>query len=422
MSRKEVLEKLNLSPLVKRIWIFTFLLLITIIGILFLPWQQSVKGEGVLIAYQPEKRPFYIYAPISGFVKKYYVKEDMFVKRGKVIAEMIDLDENYIRRLKEIQTKTEEQIKTTKETINILQEKIEITKEKRQIGIQVYDNKIEKIKNKIEALKVKKISLEKNLEITKNNYERIKKLYEEGIESKRKLELEENKLVKVQADLRNINIEINIENQNLDITLKEKEKFLRDMNNKILSIEKQLTETKVKLNKYIKEYQKVSSQLSRYRTSIIKAPFDGYVVRILKSTTNQYIKKGEPILLFSPVINDRAILVKVRAVDMPLMKVGLPARIQFEGWPSLQIPGWPQISYGTFGGYISKVDPVSYKEGYYYVFVVEDKKEKWPDPSVLKVGTRANVWIRLSIVPIWYEIWRQVNAFPPKMVNPDEKK
>jgi len=267
MSRREVLEKLNLNPLVKRIWIFTFLLLITIIGIMFLPWQQSVKGEGVLIAYQPEKRPFYIYAPISGFVKRYHIKEDRFVKKGRVIAEMIDLDENYIKRLRKIQAKTEEQIKMTEETIDILQEKIRITKEKRQIGIQIYNNKIEKIKNKIESLKVKKISLEKNFEITKNNYDRIKKLYEEGIESKRKLELEENKLVKAEADLRNTNIEINIENQNLEITLNEKEKFLREMNNKILSIEKQLAEAKVKLNKYIKEYQKASSQLSRYRTS-----------------------------------------------------------------------------------------------------------------------------------------------------------
>ena len=422
MSREKLLKKLNLHPVVRKIWIFTFILMVVIIGIMFLPWQQSIKGEGVLIAYQPEERPYYVYSTISGFIKNYFAKEDQLVKKGQPLVEIVDLDQKYIERLKKMQENTKNQILNTEKSIKILRNKIKNFEEKKEIGLSVYDNKIQQIKNKIKSLKIKKVALENSLKIAKINYERIKNLFKEGIESKRKLEISENKLVKAKAELENINIEIDIQIQKLDMTQKEKEKFLRDIKNKILSTQKDLADAKLKQNKYQKEFEKVSANLSRYKSSVIKAPFDGYVVRILKSKENQYVKKGEPVLLFSPVAKERAILLKIKTVDMPLMKEGLPARIQFEGWPSLQIPGWPEISYGTFGGYISKVDPVSYKEGFYYVFVSEDKKEKWPDPSMLRIGTRANVWIRLSIVPIWYEIWRQVNAFPPKMINPQEKK
>jgi hypothetical protein len=32
----------------------------------------------------------------------------------------------------------------------------------------------------------------------------------------------------------------------------------------------------------------------------------------------------------------------------------------------------------------------------------------------LKVGTGVKGWMMLKDVPIWYELWRQFNGFPPE--------
>ena len=38
---------------------------------------------------------------------------------------------------------------------------------------------------------------------------------------------------------------------------------------------------------------------------------------------------------------------------------------------------------------------------------------KWP--KELKIGTGANGIALLKNVPIWYELWRQLNGFPPSL-------
>ncbi len=421
MSQYKSLEKIKISKIIRKISLITFLLIVLLIAILFLPWQQNIKGYGELIAYNPEERPYKVYAPISGFIDKILVKEDVLVKKGTPLVIMRDLDENFFKNLEKIRKNTENQLQNLKNNLLILENKQKNLKESLEIGLKAYDNKIKKIENKIKSLENKSVSLKKNLEITKINYERIKRLYKEGIEAKRKFELEENKFIKAKVDYENNLLEIKIQKRELEITKQEREKFIREAQNKILETQKQLQDTKAKIQKLQKELTKINIKISRYKTATIYAKEDGYIVRILKNDKNQYIKKGEPIFVFSPSYKSRAVLVKFRAVDMPLVKKGLPVRIQFEGWPALQIPGWPQINVGTFSGHIEKVDPMPQKDGGIYAFVVEDYKDEWPDKKHLKIGTKATVWVRLSTVPIWYEIWRQVNAFPPIMVNPEKE-
>ncbi len=421
-KRYRSLKKIRLHPIVRKFWSFTFIILILLIIFLFLPWQQTVKGVGQVIAYSPTERNYYIYSPISGFIKEFYVQEDQFVKKGTKLFSMIDLDKKLQERLKIIIKNTQIQLENSKRELKTLIEKKENLEKNLKIGKEIYDRKIKQIEQKINSLKVKKTALEKNYEITKINYDRIKQLFKEGIESKRKLEVAENKLVKAQAELNKILIDIKIEKENLKITQKEKEKFIRDITIKLNDTQKSIFTTKNKINSYTKELQKAKSQLAKFKTSTVYAEKDGYVVRILKNDKNQYIKKGEKILLFSPVVNKRTVLLKVRDFDMPLIKEGLHVRLQFYGWPTLQIPGWPVIRFGTFGGIIEKIDPVLHEDGFYYAYVVEDPEEPWPPPDVLRIGTKATGWVRLSVVPMWYEIWRRVNAFPPKMVHPYKEK
>ncbi|HIQ25527.1 MAG TPA: hypothetical protein EYH43_06055, partial [Persephonella sp.] len=319
MSQYKALEKIKISKIVKKIWLITFLLIVLLIAILFLPWQQNIKGYGELIAYNPEERPYKVYAPISGFIEKFLVKEDIFVKKGTPLVIMRDLDKNYFENLDKIKKNIQRQLKNLQINLSLLQNKKENLKENLKIGLNVYNNKMKKIQNKIKSLENKSVSLKKNLEITKINYERIKKLYKEGIESKRKFELEENKFIKAKIDYENNILEIKIQKRELEITKQEREKFKREATNKILETKKQIQDTKLKIQKLNEELTKINIKISRYKTATIYAKEDGFIVRILKNDKNQYIKKGEPLFIFSPSYKSRAILVKFRPLDMPLV-------------------------------------------------------------------------------------------------------
>jgi hypothetical protein len=42
----------------------------------------------------------------------------------------------------------------------------------------------------------------------------------------------------------------------------------------------------------------------------------------------------------------------------------------------------------------------------------------WPDDRYLRQGVRANGWVLLEVVPLWWEVWRNLNGFPP-VITPD---
>jgi hypothetical protein len=103
----------------------------------------------------------------------------------------------------------------------------------------------------------------------------------------------------------------------------------------------------------------------------------------------------------------------VRPVDLPLIKLGEKIRVMFDGWPTLVVSGWPSKSFGTFGGEVYAIDRVISSNGKYRVLVIPDKTDE-PWPEQLQVGSGAQGVFLLNDVKIWYELWRQINGFPPE--------
>jgi len=411
-------ENVQLKPFVKKVWIFTSVVFALLIILLFLPWQQTVKGEGTVVAYDPTQRDYPVLATMDGFIDKFYVSENQFVKKGTRLFTMVDLDKGYLDRLKTIKDSSKDQYKNSQTQISNFQDKKKNLDEYLAVGLNVYQQKEEQTKNKIESLKLKKISLEKNHEIEKSNFERTKLLHQDGIESKRNLEIRENTYIKANAELKKIEIDIEIEKNNLDIIKSEREKFLNETKNKIKLLDNAELSSENTLQSLGQDLQRHSANISRYTSGEVIAEKDGYVVRIFQNDKNKFIKKSEKIIHFSPKVNTPSVLLKVSDFNMPLIKEGLPVRIMFYGWPALQIPGWPKIRFGTFGGIIKKVEQTSYEKGFYYAQIIEDPNDPWPKGDDLRMGTQATIWVRLATVPIWYQIWRLMNALPPQMVTP----
>jgi membrane fusion protein, adhesin transport system len=104
----------------------------------------------------------------------------------------------------------------------------------------------------------------------------------------------------------------------------------------------------------------------------------------------------------------------VKAMDVPLISKGRRVRIEFDGFPALQFSGWPSISVGTFGGTIEVIDYVNTKPGEFRILVIPDLKDI-PWPKQVRMGSGIKGWVMLDDVSVWYELWRQLNGFPPSL-------
>lgn len=159
---------------------------------------------------------------------------------------------------------------------------------------------------------------------------------------------------------------------------------------------------------------KAQTAVSRQQTQRITAPRDGTILKIFGGDTSTFVKEGEVLVSFAPVASQRATELFVTGLDAVLVSPGREVRLSFEGWPAVQFSGWPSVAVGTFPGIVQFVDPAVSANGRYRVVVTEKPGEPWPDERFLRLGGRAQGWVLLNEVRLGYEIWRQLNYFPPE--------
>jgi multidrug efflux pump subunit AcrA (membrane-fusion protein) len=162
---------------------------------------------------------------------------------------------------------------------------------------------------------------------------------------------------------------------------------------------------------------KLQNQYMNYevRTGLyyITAPLDGFITKGLKTSIGENVKEGEELLTIMPARYDLAVEMFIDPVDLPLVQKGQTVRFMFDGWPAIVFSGWPNNSFGTFGGQVVAVDNFISPNGKYRILVGPDPNDKpWPDG--LRVGSGAIGMALLKDVPIWYELWRRLNGFPPE--------
>jgi hypothetical protein len=163
------------------------------------------------------------------------------------------------------------------------------------------------------------------------------------------------------------------------------------------------------------QYMNYSMRIGMY---YITAPQDGYITKAIQSGIGEMIKAGESIISIMPADIDLAVEMYVKPLDLPLLEKGQHVRIQFDGWPAIVFSGWPNTSYGTYGGSIFAIDNFISENGMYRVLVAAAADDH-PWPSALRVGAGTTSIVLLKDVPIWYELWRKINGFPPDYYKAD---
>lgn len=397
------------------------IIIIFLVVILFLPWTQNIRANGVITTRMQEQRPQDINSPIPGKILRWWVREGDFVKKGDTIIQLSEIKEDYLD--PELVSRTREQIDAKRSNVNYYREKAETASQQMEALKRIKNLKIEQLNNKETQLNNRRTGEKAELEaaineynLSKDQYERQVKMYEEGLVSQTQLQqrnsayqsalskkiIIENKLLQTQQDIINIQIEQQTVEQDYA------EKSSKADGDRLQSLGQVMAGEG--------EIAKLENQLSNYIIRngmyIILAPQDGQIVQAKKSGIGEILKEGERITMIVPTQTEYAVEMYVRPVDLPLVHIGQSVRLTFDGYPAIIFSGWPENSYGTFGGKIIAYENNISSNGLFRILIVEDKSDKkWPQQIKIGGGTRGIAL--LKDVPLWYEIWRNINGFPP---------
>lgn len=426
-------------------WLVGFLG-VSVIAMLFVPWQQSIKGNGAVVAFNPVNRTQEVSSAVKGIIAEIGpgVYENAPVKEGQLIYRIIDPDPNYLPRLRDQVTNTKVQLLNAEQRIaeaqaqqaaservvkaeNQVIESIQLAQKEAMAAADAYVSMAE---NKLSAEQAGLQAAKDAVWQTKLDYNRKKKLSSKGFETGLKFQEAELKLR--QSEAKQLMAEQYVKAATNEVIAKKRdrdtkrEEFQAKIDKAQSGLEKAegevakanigINKTREELAKMKNELAKIETQRDRQLQQDVLAPRDGRIMRLIAYDKSSVVKQGDKLFTLVPEIKEPAVQVWVNGNDAPLIAPGRPVRLQFEGWPAVQFSGWPSVAVGTFGGKVAIVDPTDDNMGKFRVVIVPDEEDDpWPEYPYLRQGVRTHGWVLLDQVPLGYELWRRMNGFPPAL-------
>lgn len=403
---------------VKRWFLFIF---VGGIVTLFLPWTQNIKVKGNVSSLYQSQRPQQLNSPIPGRIIKWNVKNGDYVKKGDTLLQLSEIKDDYLDPL--LVQRTQEQVEAKKGVRDYYEAKVgtarnqlEALNASRDLKLNQVKIKIIQLNNKLAGEQAELEAAKNELQLSEDQYARQKKMYDEGLVSLTQFQqrsisyqnsiakktANENKVAQTQQEILNTKIEQNSVTQ--------------DYNEKLSKIEGERFQSMGQIEGSDGEIAKLQNQVANYIARqglyFIIASQDGQIVQLNKAGIGEVLKDGENIGTIVPTNVDYAVEIYIKPVDLPLVKEGQRVMSIFDGFPAIVFSGWPDSSYGTFAGKVVAVESNISANGMFKALIVEDKNEK-PWPPKIKMGTGVQGIAILNNVPIWYELWRNINGFPP---------
>ena len=407
-------------------------LALIILGLLFLPWTQNIKSKGNITSLFQEQKPQKIYSPIAGKMNRWWVKEGDFVNQGDTLAKISEIKAEYLD--PKLISRTEEQLDAKKGTVGFYEQKVKATEDQivnlrtsKKLKQDQLANKITQLQQKLTGERSELDAAGNEYNLVKDQFERNQKMFKEGLISQTtfqqrnasmqnalaKKTIAENKVNQTLQEIQNTKIELRGVDQEYS------EKMNKAESDKFQSL------SMIETGKG--EIAKLENQVANYTIRdgmyYILAPQSGQIINAQKAGIGEILKDGEELLTIVPTNTNYAVEMYVRPVDLPLVMPGQDVRFIFDGFPAILFAGgWPEQSFGTFAGKVKAVENNINEQGMFRVIVVENPKEKkWP--KQIKMGAGANGIALLNDVPLWYELWRNINGFPADFytVKKDEK-
>ena len=400
-------------------WIFSFILVFVLL--LFLPWTQNIQSKGKTTTLRPEHRPQTIHSTIPGRIEKWFVQEGALVKAGDTIVYLSEVKDEYFD--SGLLDRTASQVQSKGDAIEAYGNKMSALERQILALREGYLQKKAQTENKLQQVRLKQISSEAALEQAKLDesiallqFNRVDSLFKLGLKSRTDMELKQLKLQETKAKLVESENKFQEAQNEVSIIKLELSNLENEYGEKIAKAESDLFSTASLLHEGEVQKLKLEVSLENYKTRnsfyYILAPQDCYITKAITPGIGETVKAGDPIVTVMPSDFELAVEMYVHPMDFPLVAKEQEVRFIFDGWPAFIFAGWPQISTGIFAGEIVAVDNTISENGKYRILAAPKTSGK-PWPSELRPGAGVQSIALLNSVPVWYEIWRRLNGFPP---------
>lgn len=394
--------------------------LILLVVILFLPWTQNIRSQGKVTTFSPNQKPQTIHSVIGGKIEEWYVQEGDLIKSGDTIVRLSETKDDYFdpNLLSNVDNRIllkGKSLKAYDDKLLNLNDQFSVTNRERTIKINQAKIKLKQLKLSTRNDSASYISALTNYRTAVIQYNRMDSLYQLGLKSltdleNRSISMQKALAYEVEMQIKWLNAKNSVNQGQMEIPniSVQYDSKLYKIQSEMFTVQSTQLETESELNKLQNSYSNYSVRSSLY---YVIAPIDGYLSLALQEGIGKTIKAGDPIIKLMPTNVNLAVELFVKPIDVPLLTIGEHVRIQFDGWPAIVFSGWPNASYGTYGGTIIAIDQHINENGKYRVSVSKDETvHKWPD--LIRFGAGTSNMILLGEVPVWYELWRNINGFP----------
>ena len=384
------------------------------ISLAFLPWVQNVRGTGRVVALDPVERPQPLKAAVSGRIVKWHVREGAQVKQGDLIVEIQDLDPLRLENLRFQQTLLQEKLQAEDAKLNAMMRVVESAVAARDARIDAANQAVEVSEQALVGSREGLRAAVANELQMRRQLARTKELVEQKILSIQDQDIAEANYVSKEAQLKQAEASV----RSSEAAVKSSDALLQavtvEETGKVDKTRAEVELARGTVATVSKDSNELKSRISAQETQAVRAPRDGVIQHIFAREGQDIVSQGEELALLVPTTNSRIAEVMVDGMHAPLIDIGDPVRLQFEGWPAVQFSGWPSVAVGTFGGQVLIVDGFADDQGRFRVLVEPDPNvDPWPEPAYLRQGARAKGWLLLDEVSLGWEVWRQLNGFPP---------
>lgn len=393
---------------------------LVVVGLAFLPWTQNIQSTGTITMLRPDQRPQQVPSAIPGRIEQWYVREGQLVAPGDTLVRLSEIKPEYTD--PELLERTREQLAAKTASLVAYQSKITALDDQFTAVATARDLKLAAARNKTEQARLKVatdsaglIAAELNLDVALAQFARQQTLYDQGLKSLTDLEARRMKQQEAAAKQLAALNKLAASRNELANALLDQSTIASEFADKLAKVSSDRFSAESGAATTRGEVAKLRNTLANYEARAgfryLRAPQAGRITKALQGGIGEAVKEGTPILTIVPDETALAVECYIAPMDLPLIHVGSEVRFLFDGWPAIVFSGWPAVTYGTFPGEVVAIDPVISENGKYRVLVSERFGDPWPE--ALRAGGGARGIALLNTVPVWYEVWRQLNGFPP---------
>ena len=340
------------------------LMILLLVAAIFLPWQQTSRGEGQVTARLPQLRLQAVESPAKGIIASLRpdLREGSLVEEGEIIMEIKPFAEDAERLTKEVAKAVQDKLASYRLILENTRQQVESV---RMQGAQTI------------------ASAEADVRSSSNSWEKATRDVEEQLFKFNQAKLERDRSQDLKGDVISEVEFSNLENKELselaklessmaaakkgynDLEGKERdlEGKRREIEQKILQAQNYVDKAITDVNNTQKELNDVLTKQGELDRLKVPSPSRGRIQAIRGQAGTNSVKEGDKLFEVVPETDDLAVELTVRGVDAPLIHVGDPVRLQFEGWPAIQFVGWPSVAVGTFPGEVIAVNPTDSGKG-----------------------------------------------------------